>query len=286
MTNEQVQWSAIFLHGILAITMPKPVDGVASWATDTLFVGGPEDGFNTKTVPADPAQGWKPNSIPGCEVQNWWQNLVGQWTAYLDAGDMEGDWTFAGDVDIAAGQTLTLEGGEITLGGGTGGIQLPNGTVDADTYYHEGPLPLKLPAALCLDPNGSHTKKLGASSGAVVGYTLAASANILCWPVPVPDGCIIASYAIYCRKRTNGSATIASRLWYTTGSNGIETAGSAGASNNANAPGYVTLAENTLLVAPAIASEQFYLVFTPSGSVTTNPDELFHAVVRYTRPAP
>ena len=144
---------------------------------------------------------------------------------------------------------------------------------------------LILPASASVDPNGTHTKLLGASSSAQVGWTLAASANRIQWALELESGITITGWTIYVRKRTNGSATITGRLFQTLGTNGVEsTAGlGSGDTDNTNAPGYVVLTESGLSAA-ITTDTQYYLVFTPGNSVTPAADELLHALITYTRP--
>lgn len=88
--------------------MPKP--SVITWSTDTNYTdpGKPWDGKPTKVEPAADRKtaGWKPKDKPPAQHWNWFKNLVGQWTAWLDAGVWEavslalsGGLTAGGDVE-------------------------------------------------------------------------------------------------------------------------------------------------------------------------------------------
>lgn len=134
-----------------------------------------------------------------------------------------------------------------------------------------------------IDPNATHTRLLS-GSGAQIGWTLAASANPLTMQLHPKEGDTITGYRAWVNKVTNGSATIACKLWkQRTGAIGTESAVTLGTGTETsalNAPGYIQLisAAVTELVA---AGWQYYAVMVPSGSVTTNPDqllslELFH----------
>lgn len=192
---------------------------------------------------------------------------------------------FTGTWTTNVAGSLRTFGAAIIDGALTGGSTAAfTGNVTAPDFRYTTAQTKFLPASMSVD-DGIHTKKLGASSFGQAGWTIGASTSPITWPIPIEVGCTITGYTIYCRKRTNGSATIAARLWVTTGTNGIEGGGGAmgaGSSSSANAPGYITLSESGLTAAPA-AAEQMYLVFTPSGSITTAADELFHAVVTYKR---
>lgn len=70
--------------------MAKPTK-VPTWATDADYSNGPEVGTPTKADPGAgvQAEGYIPQTRLAAQVINWWQNLVGQWTSWLDS-------TFAG----------------------------------------------------------------------------------------------------------------------------------------------------------------------------------------------
>ena len=87
-------------------------------------------------------------------------------------------------------------------------------------------------------------------------------------------------------KNTNNTNTVAARLYKTkgaTGTAGTETALGAGNSSNANAPGAIQLQETGLTVTLAV-DEQLYLVFVPGAGVAPAADEVYSAIVSYTRP--
>lgn len=64
----------------------------ASWATDTNYTGGAENGTLTKVEPTSgrKAEGWEPGQELPAQGLNWHKNLVGQWTEYLDDGMLAG----------------------------------------------------------------------------------------------------------------------------------------------------------------------------------------------------
>jgi hypothetical protein len=201
--------------------------------------------------------------------------------------------TLKSPASLAAAYSLTmpaaLPGAAALIQTSTVGVLSASNTLTANVtapdFRFTTARSLILPASASIDPNGTHTRLLGASSSAQVGWTVAASANRIQWALPLESGITITGWTIYVRKRTNGSATITGRLFQTLGTNGVEsTAGlGSGDSDNTNAPGYITLAESGLSAA-ITTDTQYYLVFTPSASVTPAADELFHALITYTRP--
>mgnify|MGYP001616452394 CR=1 FL=1 len=64
---------------------------------------------------------------------------------------------------------------------------------------------------------------------------------------------------------------------------GVETARGTGVSNNDDGPDFIVLNEGSINYTMQ-EDQQPYLVFTPSGSVTTAADVLYHAVVNIDRP--
>lgn len=118
--------------------MPKPT-APAVWAVDTSYIGGDEDGEDTKVESIEGAtQGWRPGAIPPAEYYNHWQNNVGKWTEYLDDG------VFENDIEIANPHKLTMAGGDIKIDpagmvfpGGTSTVQVSvDGNVGANDYKH------------------------------------------------------------------------------------------------------------------------------------------------------
>jgi hypothetical protein len=166
-----------------------------------------------------------------------------------------------------------------------GVLSVSNTTTDVVTaldFKHTTNQILILPASSGIDQSGSHTRGTGAS-GAQNHWILAASTNKILFPIDLKEHDRITGYAVWIDKNTNGSATIAARLFRTDGTAGTETALGAGSSSSANAPNFITLVENGLTI-DLDEDNQYYLMFTPSGSVTTAADLLYHVTIAYTRP--
>lgn len=156
------------------------------------------------------------------------------------------------------------------------------GEVQASGFRHTAALSVTLPASALLDRLGTHAAATGAS-GATNHYILGASTNPLVWPLEAKEGDVITSFGVWVDKNTNGAAAISARLYKTSGTTGTETALGAGDSDTSDAPGSIVLAEAGLTEAVA-EDEQYYLVITPSGSVTGSADLLYHAAFSFTRP--
>lgn len=136
------------------------------------------------------------------------------------------------------------------------------------------------------DDDGTHTRSASAV-GAHNRWTLAASANKVWAPLRIPNGSIITGWSVYVDKETNGSATITARLYKTDWINspGTETALGSGSSSSANAPTFIELAESGLSITIDNSQFEYYLVFTPSASVTPAADVLYGGRVTYKRDA-
>lgn len=113
------------------------------WASDTNFSTGPESGTPVKVEPSTGAkqQGWVPGQPWRGPRMNWWQNLVYQWTQYLD--DLAAQnfaWTgthsSVNEITYASAKTRTLTRafGGVGPGDATGG-QLEHGPLGNGSVY-------------------------------------------------------------------------------------------------------------------------------------------------------
>lgn len=155
--------------------------------------------------------------------------------------------------------------------------------VTAATFKNSTADTIAINAMEAVDVNGTHTKATSAI-GAQKGWTLAASTNKIAYPIRLPVGARITSYAVWLEKNTNGSATVTARIYATrTSTLGTESAQGSGNSSSLNAPGFIQLTETGLSI-DITAGFEYYVVLTPSGSVTSSADVLYSAEVSYTRP--
>lgn len=134
-----------------------------------------------------------------------------------------------------------------------------------------------------VDPNATHTRLLSAG-GCQIGWTIAASPNVLTLPIVIPFACVITGYSVRVNKRTDNTNTIAARLFQTAdATTGTETGLGSGVTSAANAPGRISLQELGLSVTVAVGV-QYYLRFSPGAGVTPTTDQLLNVELDYTRP--
>lgn len=194
---------------------------------------------------------------------------------------------------LAASYTLTfpaaVPGAQALVQVSTAGVLSFSNTIaqaiTATEFKHSTALIYHIPASE-FDDAGTHTRNAGGTSGAHNRWSCAASTNAIWAPICLPSGSRITSWVIYTNKATNSAATITGRI-YKTQSQGVgigtETALGSGNSTAADAPGAFTLTETGLSLDMTDGFE-FYLVFTPSGSVTPGADTVYSAQIGYTRP--
>lgn len=140
----------------------------------------------------------------------------------------------------------------------------------------EQALTMVVPAIMARDTFAAHTAQAD-------HYQLSGSSNPIDYPIPLPQGSRLIGYTLYVRKRTNGAATITAEVWKTDDTSGAASAVALSqTTNNGNATGYVTMAIGLGII--LAAGNQYYLKFTGSGSIVTDPDEIYHLGVTYTLP--
>lgn len=129
---------------------------------------------------------------------------------------------------------------------------------------------LFFPGSLWQDANATHAQNV-AATGIFRGYTIAASVNPLAMPLAIPDGVRILGWHLSANKTSNGANTINARLYQE--GDGTDSALGAGASNNANNPGSITLSETGLaidvgqaVVGVSAFTSGYYLRFLPGGA--------------------
>lgn len=276
--------------------MPKPTDP-ATWAGDTTYTGGPEDGFDTKTVPAEgETQGWRPGAEPPAEEFNYWQNLVGQWTEYLDAGAMEGDWSFAGNVTVAVSKVVSAAGGDVKLGVGSDGTGT-GGSISVDARVICGDVKLlsdrvrNIPGSAAIAIKDADTNAVGVgeinypSSGYVGAIQTAQTTNYaiaLHWPIPFDVGDRVKS--VTWRISGNGSVDIVSADIGYVDSAGVEH--SLGTTSATNVSG--SLQDLTVNITDhTLAAGEMFFVSILTGNTMTNGAGLkvYSVQVTYDRPA-
>ncbi len=254
--------------------MTKPTDP-ALWATDTDYSSGPKIGTPTKVAfdLGEAEQGHYPgNKTPG-QKQNSWQNNVGQWTEFVDG---------LFDTD---GKLLELHGpleieGPLTIDAGIEGDLSVNG--DLDVSGNITAVDFYPSTTLAIIIGAQEIAGTGLSTFAGTSWTLltGSAGSELYIPIQVPVGCVIGAYSAKLQK-TSASGTITTRLLKTNMTTGAVTSPTAGVSNSANNPGFITLAEFT---GGAVTATECWCIEVKGGGVTG--DALFGAEVLYTKPAP
>lgn len=171
----------------------------------------------------------------------------------------------------------------------TGVITLSNTTASnmtAADFRYSGGQSIPIPGSLSVDISGSHTRNFGGSSFSWTGWLLGASTNKIVFPVVgLKVGDTVTNWALYIDKHTNASATITAQLYRHRDTLGSEAAVGTAGTSAANAPGKITLSPNSGAFTDNVGTGyQYYLVITPSGSVTPAADVTYHADVTVTRP--
>lgn len=119
------------------------------------------------------------------------------------------------------------------------------------------------------------------SGGYSPGFTTAATSARIQWPIQVKPGDVITGYTVYCRKISTSATTLFTSLTRTQGSTGTSIGQSAGASNAANNPGYITISETGQSITVTTGGA-YFVELSPVGG--GGPDETYHVEVTYTRP--
>lgn len=222
-------------------------------------------------------------------VRKWAGLRVGNVDIYEQAASITNRVRINSPAALAASYAITLPA---ALGGSTLALQVSSAGVmsisntfaskltapdfafsTAQAWQHGG--------SLWQDPNTTHTKLLSAA-GAMIGWTIAASTNVLTMPLDVREGDTITGYAAYMQKLQTGGA-VSCKLWaHRDSTAGTETAQSAGDSKTAPTTGYVSLSESGLSIT-VTAGWQYYLIFTPGNSVAPAADQLYSVTLSGTR---
>ena len=222
-------------------------------------------------------------------LRAWAGMRVGNVDIYQQAASITNRVRLNSPAALAASYALTLPA---ALGAGTLALQVSNAGVmtlsnsfaskvtapdfafsTGQSWQHGG--------ARWEDPNGTHTKLLSAA-GAQIGWTIAASTNVLTMPLDVREGDTITGYGVYTQKLQTGGG-IAARIWmHRDGTAGTETAQGAGSTIAAGVTGFVALTETGLSITVA-AGFQYYLIFTPGNSVAPAADQLYSVTLTGTR---
>ncbi len=200
-------------------------------------------------------------------------NQAYQWASYIDAGVWSDDLHIEGDLLVDGGTTLGEVAGRPTF---TDGLDSDTAIV-APAYYHTEPLTLSIPASMMINPIGDH-------NGDHHQWLISTGGGFLYAPIVLPAGSVITAFRVYVAKNTSGSFEISADIVAST--YGVDVGvNDNSASSSANAPGNIPMAATGEEI-EILAGKSYHLRFEGSGSITPNPDAVFHCEVDYTRPAP
>lgn len=119
--------------------------------------------------------------------------------------------------------------------------------------------------------DGQHPTFSGTAPGGTTDWvtTATGAGKVLAYPISVPVGLKIKSFSLQCEKASAGAVTLNARLYKRTGAGlaAVSTALGAGASNNANAPGQIALAEVLAAAETVVAATAYELHIQSSHNV-------------------
>lgn len=210
--------------------MPKPANAF-TWATDADYAAGsdPWSGTPTKTspIPGLIASGWTPTEHPTAQNVNHMFHSIGEWIAYLDSGDFEGNVTIDGTLTIA--RSVPGFASAITA----------DGVVAATDFRYTTQRSRHLPAAAA-NPGAGHSW-----DDVLWRWQLGTSTNALICPIDVAVGDRVHSWLALAVKPT-ASGTITARLVaHNINLGTITTIGSDQTNSSVN-PGNIALGESGL----------------------------------------
>ena len=164
---------------------------IPTWAVDANYTGGDEAGTDTKTDPGSSRrnEGWEPGSRPPAQFFNWWQNLVGQWTEYVNDGVFEGPIQIAGDLDVtddlSVGDELQV-GGECTIGAKL----TVSGDFELEGNDYHGDRVLNIPGSAGITKSASERdyEFFGYTASIDIKTLPATSNTTVTWPIPLRVG--------------------------------------------------------------------------------------------------
>jgi hypothetical protein len=226
--------------------MAKP-SSTATWDSNGTNLVAPISGHIT--------DGFATDEIPDSASENGWRNIVGQWTDYLNTGDLE-----LGDITA---DTVT-----------TTGVITAGGAITAPAYHVTTAQSMVIPAVLSADnSNGlpvlTHLRAFG-------GWQATASVNPIYYPIMLPVGSVITQYAIDLTKNDTTNAMLSRLVYWDSAEHNV----SAGATSSTSA-GIAILGESSLSFT-VTAGRQYYIKITPGGTVVPSADTFTDVTVKWT----
>lgn len=248
--------------------------GPALWATDSTFTSGPTAGSPNKVKPSNGriAEGWRPGDKPPAENLGWQLNLIGQWTAYLSDGALDGDHSIAGALDVTGEVSAdVVTANSATVGGDAAiaGNATIAGNLTVTGAIKHGARTLHVGAAAFVADSA-------ATSLSQLGYVTATSVAKLFAPIALPAGKRIKSVTVYYDR--NGSGSVAPKLERMNPSTGTITAVWTGTTDSTGSgiESQTDAATNHTM----LASDVYWLSVT----LTASACRLYGAVIVYDEP--
>lgn len=218
--------------------MTKPTTPF-QWATNAAYGAGvlPWSATANKTAPVAGliAEGWEPVEHPAADNLNWNFNLLGQWSSYLDSGDLEGDHSIDGALTIA-GPVVAQDDLQVGVN-----LEVAGNVTVTGEIYRASQRTLRVPASAA---------GRGGSGGGFINFTGSALepngavGGFASYPIAVETGTHIKSFLVFGVKLSSAATTLTAVL-RRVATNGAATA-LATVTNSGNAPGVITLASGAM----------------------------------------
>ncbi len=224
--------------------------------------------------------GWADNEIPTARNHNWLFYWIGQWLAWLNAGDL-GSATFE-DVtitdDLTVGDDVQI-GGSVSGAAGTAPVDFPV-SAKGPRFYHTTAQRLVISAQKIINPTTENDNlPTHLRSG---GIWLLAGNQALEVPIELPVGAHITGWEWPINKVSSGANTISGRLYRQHEDCSAEGALATGNTNSLNAPGATLLTESVDIEIEEQYS--YFLRLTPSAGGVG--DKGAHVIISWTLPPP
>jgi hypothetical protein len=258
--------------------MPKPTE-IAPWATNANYPNDSEPEANTPTkVEPDVEEtiGWRPGKKPPAQKMNWWQNVVGQWIAYLNAGVWEDDLHVTGALEIDGpalfNSTATFDTVEV------------GNYIDSPDYFLSAPRTMLIPPSMYMTDSDGTSHITFSSTSADRWQMGNGNTKTLCIPVQREVGDRITGFTVYAFKQSDATCMLKAELVRRNAVTGARTV-IATATNNINNPGAITL--TAVGLTETCSTPNTYLVeVTQNDATPSGPNTIFATIVTYDRPSP
>lgn len=247
-----------------------------TWATDTNFSSGTENGLSTKVEPSagQIAQGDVAGLAAPAAWSNWWKNKVGEWITYLknlstDSDFLGFDFSWTGNHDFANAVVAT---GGVSVGNGSNVVLEGNAEVNFDT-------PRSYVVRRGMTGHGNDTDLSSCTANQLGGVRLVQRVGstdgfLYHQPIDVPNGATITAWRALVTPEGSGS-TLTVRLFRAThtygGSPALDSGTGIGAADTTTGSALETMGVSGLSEVVDNTDTQYVLTFsdpvTPGGSL-------------------